>query len=207
MRIWCATGDDHNDKDKAAKLYMINTSRKQDVTEIHQMRDQIILSNAMCFNEPNTKFYIGCSVQKWVDQWQCDINNRDAQQILSNRKRIITLQDPEVPDGMTCDIQGNLYLAIFGGGKIQVYNSEGQPLYHIPTPTLCPTCCVFMGPDLNELFITSKEVDLDTWEGVEKCRTEANNSEDMYSAMPDRNGWIYSVILSDVQGVLKPLLP
>ena len=60
------------------------------------------------------------------------------------------------PDGMTSDAEGMLWVAMWGGAKLTRWNpATGQLLETIPLPALNVSSCVFGGPDLNELYVTS----------------------------------------------------
>jgi sugar lactone lactonase YvrE len=60
------------------------------------------------------------------------------------------------PDGMTSDTQGRLWIAMWGGAAVTVWNpANGQLLENIPIPAKNVTACVFGGENGSDLFITS----------------------------------------------------
>jgi sugar lactone lactonase YvrE len=66
------------------------------------------------------------------------------------------------PDGMTSDRQGNLWVAMWGGGQVTQWNPEtGRLLEQIPIPAKNVSSCTFGGRDRNELYITSARIGLD----------------------------------------------
>ena len=66
------------------------------------------------------------------------------------------------PDGMTSDMQGNLWVAMWGGAQITRWDpNTGQLLEQIPAPAKNVSSCVFGGKDRNELYITSARKGLD----------------------------------------------
>jgi sugar lactone lactonase YvrE len=66
------------------------------------------------------------------------------------------------PDGMTSDMQGNLWIAMWGGAQVTKWDpNTGQMLEQIPVPAKNVSSCVFGGENMNELFITSARVGLD----------------------------------------------
>ena len=71
------------------------------------------MPNAMVFTPGH--FYLGCSEQGKVWQWECDLEQADPSKILSNHRLFVEIAKPAVPDGMTADAEGNLYLAVFNG--------------------------------------------------------------------------------------------
>lgn len=64
------------------------------------------------------------------------------------------------PDGLTIDSDGNLWVAVWDGGRVVQLSAEGEELAQILLPVSRPTSIAFGGPDLRTLFITSASVDL-----------------------------------------------
>ena len=59
------------------------------------------------------------------------------------------------PDGLTVDADGCLWVALWNGGQVRRYAPTGQLLGSIRLPVSNVTSCVFGGPDLNRLYITT----------------------------------------------------
>ena len=59
------------------------------------------------------------------------------------------------PDGMTCDAEGGLWVAHWDGGRVSRFGSDGRLDETIPIPASRVTSCVFAGPDLDQLYITT----------------------------------------------------
>ncbi len=60
-----------------------------------------------------------------------------------------------MPDGLTVDAEGGVWLALFGGGAIRRYRPDGTLDAHIPLPVTHPTSLAFGGPGLDDLYVTS----------------------------------------------------
>jgi gluconolactonase len=67
------------------------------------------------------------------------------------------LQDSPGPDGMCFDEQGNLYVAHYSAGRVDVFDPRGKEIFRIPTPGKQTTNCAFGGPDRTWLYITEVE--------------------------------------------------
>ncbi len=81
---------------------------------------------------------------------------------LSNRRVFMTFQPNQgFPDGMCFDIDGNLWLAMWGVGKVLKVNRQGKILceYNIPAPNVTSVC--FGGINLDRLFISSATIGLE----------------------------------------------
>ena len=64
-------------------------------------------------------------------------------------------KDDGFPDGMTTDVNNNLWVCHYNGGKISVYNKRGEKKHQIFLPAKNITNCTFGGPKNNELFIST----------------------------------------------------
>jgi len=62
-----------------------------------------------------------------------------------------------MPDGMTTDSEGGVWVAVWGGGVIQRYDSAGRLTGVVRVPAANVTSCAFGGPDLDILYITTAE--------------------------------------------------
>jgi sugar lactone lactonase YvrE len=60
-----------------------------------------------------------------------------------------------VPDGMTLDAAGFLWVAVFGAGEVRRYSPAGALDAVVEMPVACPTSVAFGGDDLGDLYITS----------------------------------------------------
>jgi len=60
------------------------------------------------------------------------------------------------PDGMTMDVEGMLWVAIWGGFAIHRYNpADGKLMDKVTLPVPQVSCCAFGGAGMDELFITT----------------------------------------------------
>jgi gluconolactonase len=105
--------------------------------------------NGLCFSPDGKILYIAESVNKNILRINSGIGTLDTLITLPGGK-----QDP---DGIDCDVKGNLYIAYFGGGKIYVVSPDGELLDSLRTPGRRPSNLEFGGPDMKTLFITEGE--------------------------------------------------
>ena len=75
--------------------------------------------------------------------------------IADGRILVTVAEDVGAPDGMTVDADGDLWVAIYGGGRVQRYSSAGVLLEELFVPAEQSTCCAFAGPGLNRLYVTT----------------------------------------------------
>jgi len=71
--------------------------------------------------------------------------------------RVIVSVPPEFgwPDGMTSDTKGRLWVALWGGAALSVWEPDGRLVERINIPARNVSSCVFGGPERNQLYVTS----------------------------------------------------
>jgi sugar lactone lactonase YvrE len=60
-----------------------------------------------------------------------------------------------VPDGLTVDADGDIWVAVWGGGAVLRHDPDGRVRQTVEVPATQVTSCVFGGPDLDRLYITT----------------------------------------------------
>jgi sugar lactone lactonase YvrE len=60
-----------------------------------------------------------------------------------------------VPDGLTVDADGGVWVAVWGGYALLHHDAEGRVIETVELPAAQVTSCVFGGPDLDRLYITT----------------------------------------------------
>jgi len=87
--------------------------------------------------------------------------NVRADGTLANRGVLADLREGQdnwwAPDGMCLDVEGNLYVAVYGAYRVRRVTPEGEIDLDIPVGHEKPANCCFGGPDNDELFITCRE--------------------------------------------------
>ena len=81
---------------------------------------------------------------------------------LGGRRTFVHVDDGSgVPDGLTVDEEGCVWVALFDGGVVRRYGPDGRQLSEVKLPAARPTSCAFGGPDRATLFVTTSRVGLD----------------------------------------------
>ena len=68
--------------------------------------------------------------------------------------------EPEagIPDGLTIDAEGGVWLALFGGGAVRRYGPDGTLDLVLELPARKVTACCFGGTDGRELYVTTASI-------------------------------------------------
>lgn len=130
-----------------ADLYSLSPNGK-----VKSLLKGIGLSNGLCWNSSGTTLFYIDTLTRQIAKFDYD----PTLGIIGDRKVFYEFSPGSgSPDGMTIDLEGNLWVALWGGSRIVRINSIGQLTDEIPLPVSQPTSVAFGGKDLNQLYITS----------------------------------------------------
>lgn len=131
----------------AGSLYRLDV----DGLAVEVLRD-VTVSNGLAWTADGTTMYYIDSALRRVDAFDADPESG----ALRNRRTIIPISDAlGIPDGMTIDDDGALWVALWGGSAVQRYAPNGRldTIVHLPCTNV--TSCAFGGSDLGDLYITT----------------------------------------------------
>ncbi len=112
----------------------------------------VTTSNGTAWSPDGSRLYFIDSATQGVDVFDYDLRSGS----LGNGTRLVTIdRESGIPDGMTVDAEGNLWVACFGGGRVQCYSPSGDRIGEIGFPVSQVTSCAFGGPGYSELYVTS----------------------------------------------------
>lgn len=151
-RFWVGTMDENGATGKGS-LYCVHADLR-----IKKVLSNISVSNGMAWSPDNKTMYYIDSPQKSVFSFDYDLESGD---IKNRRVAIDTREIQGLPDGMTIDADGMLWVAMWGGEQIVRWNPQtGKLLSTVPIPTDNVTSCTFGGKNMDELFITTARTGL-----------------------------------------------
>ncbi|RKM61903.1 SMP-30/gluconolactonase/LRE family protein [Butyrivibrio sp. CB08] len=115
------------------------------------MQPDTKIANGMAWSADQKKFYFSDSLEHAVFVYDYDVETGN----ISDRKVLFTVENG-VPDGMCIDSEDNLYLAVWGGSRVEKRSGQtGELLAVIETMAEHTTSCCFGGEQMKTLFITS----------------------------------------------------
>jgi sugar lactone lactonase YvrE len=117
------------------------------------------ISNGLAWSPDNRYFYFIDTPTEKVLQFDYQLDTGE----ISNSKEIISFKSEEgMPDGMTIDEEGMLWIAHWGGGRVSRWDpASGKKLTEVVLPVKNVTSCTFGGKDLRDLYITTARQGLD----------------------------------------------
>jgi sugar lactone lactonase YvrE len=142
------------------------------------------ICNGPAFSPDNRKLYFSDSI---LGRILCYDLSREG--LLSGRRTFFSfLADEGLPDGLTVDSSGNVWCALYGGGKVVCIDPEGVLRHSIPVPASYVTSLCLGGPGLRTLFVTTG------W-----------NTHEEAQHMSDLGGTVFMRRV-DIPGIPEPLM-
>jgi sugar lactone lactonase YvrE len=117
----------------------------------------VVIPNSICFSPDGGTMYFCDSPARVIQQ-----ADYDAEQAQVTRIRPFVQFSPHqgLPDGSVVDSSGCVWNAEWGAGIVRQYTPDGQLASEVVVPAKNPTCPVFGGMGLAELFVTSSRHDM-----------------------------------------------
>lgn len=125
--------------------------------------DNLLISNGIGFSHNGEKMYFIDTPTKKVAQYKYDLSTGD----ISFEKYIIEIDGEGWPDGMCVDLEGNIWVAEWEGGRVRKWDvNTGKVLDEVTLPCSRVTSCCLGGENLDELFITTAKSEKDILGGA-----------------------------------------
>jgi sugar lactone lactonase YvrE len=151
-RFWAGTMA-YDEAPGAACLYRLDLDGS-----CTQMLTGLTISNGIGWSPDGATMYLADSGTGDIDAFDFDPATGD----LSHRRTVVQITAPNaVPDGLTVDRHGNIWVALWNGGALERYHPDGSLLDTIPLPVDRPTSCAFGDTGGGTLFVTTAREGLD----------------------------------------------
>lgn len=119
---------------------------------VRQLLGGLTLPNGLGWSPDGSEFYLVDSEQHWLHAWSYDV----AGGTLGPERELRTFAAAgEVPDGLCVDEEGSIWVALWGGGRVERYSVDGELLRVVELPVRQPSSCCFGGPTREDLYVTS----------------------------------------------------
>jgi len=120
--------------------------------------DDITLSNGMGWSPDAQYFYYVDSIPGVLKRFDYDLYTGH----ISNPKDLITFDSSSgIPDGMSMSSDGKIVIALWDGGRIEIYEPSGEKVSEITLGVSRPTSCTFAGPNRDILIVSTASQGID----------------------------------------------
>lgn len=144
-RLWFGSMDD-GERTMTGVLYRM----ARDGRPI-RMDDGYCITNGPCLDSEARTLYHTCTLTRTV--YVFDVSPDGA---ITNKRIFLTVDPAEGhPDGSIVDAEGCIWIALWGGWRLQRYSPKAEPLEYIELPCANVTKAAFGGSDLRTLYITT----------------------------------------------------
>jgi sugar lactone lactonase YvrE len=125
---------------------------------VTKLLDGVTISNGLAWSADGTTMYYIDSPTQGVDAFHYDLETGR----LANRRRVVDIPAAAgLPDGMTIDADGCLWVALYGGSAVHRYAPDGHLDATVCFPVTNITCPVFGARGFDQLYVTSARDGLD----------------------------------------------
>jgi sugar lactone lactonase YvrE len=112
----------------------------------------VTISNGLGWSPDHRTMYYIDSTTYGIDAFDFGLDTGDV----SNRRRLIEIPSEwGLPDGMTVDQEGLLWVAFWGGSAVRRVTPDGRIASLVELPVTQVTSCAFGGEGLADLYVTS----------------------------------------------------
>jgi sugar lactone lactonase YvrE len=147
-RFWAGTMNDVAWDEPSGSLYRLDPG-----LELSRVQGAVVCANGLGWSPDNRTFYFCESFRYAIFAHDFD---PDAG-VLTARRVFATVDQSSggFPDGLTVDAEGGVWSVQHGVGRVVRYAPDGEVTHEIEMPVPQPTSCIFGGPELDVLYVTT----------------------------------------------------
>lgn len=143
--LWLGTLAYDNESGLSA-LYKMDRHGKS----LTRIIEGVTCSNGIDWSDDGKTMYYVDTMTGNIDAFDYDGSD------ISNRRTMVSIPEADgYPDGICMDAQGGLWVAFWGSGEVRRFDEKFKVSEIITMPSKFVTSCVFAGPNLDQLIITS----------------------------------------------------
>jgi sugar lactone lactonase YvrE len=151
-RLWVGTVNDQDPKAADGELFRFDPDGS-----VRVMDSGFTVSNGIGWSPDNSVMYFVDTFRYQIYAYDFDAQSGG----IANRRTFADFSaGEELPDGLTVDSEGGVWVAFWGGWKVIRFDPSGAKDREIKMPVQNPTSCAFGGEHLDELYITSAHLGL-----------------------------------------------
>jgi sugar lactone lactonase YvrE len=143
-RFWAGT---KADRAGGAALYRLDRDGR-----VELMLEGLTISNGLGWSPDGGTMYLADTPPRVIHAFAFD----GERGTISDGRVLVTVAKGAGPDGLTVDAAGDLWVAIFGAGRVQRYSPDGVLREELHVPAEQTTSCAFVG---SRLYVTTATED------------------------------------------------
>jgi sugar lactone lactonase YvrE len=148
-RLWFGSMDDA-EQAPSGTLYRVNESGAAIAQD-----DDYVITNGPAMSPDGRTLYHNDTTRRVV--YAFDVADDGT---LSGKRIFAAISGDGHPDGMAVDAEGFLWVALFGGWRIERYSPAGELVDQVPLPCANVTKLAFGGDDLQTVYVST------AWKGL-----------------------------------------
>jgi sugar lactone lactonase YvrE len=118
---------------------------------VSRLLEDVTISNGVGWSPDGGTMYYVDTPTKRIDAFDYDIDSG----AMSRRRPFVEIEGKGRPDGLSVDVDGAVWIALWPGWSVRRYLADGTLDAVLPLPVAEVSSCVFGGSSLDELFITT----------------------------------------------------
>ncbi len=147
-RFWAGT---KADRAGGAALYRLDGDGHVEV-----VLQGLTISNGLDWSPDGATMYLADSGPRTIRAFTFD---PEFGTISDERALVEVPAEIGAPDGLTVDVDGDLWVAIWGGGRVHRYSPAGVLVQELLVPAVQTSSCAFAGPGMHRLYVTTATED------------------------------------------------
>lgn len=177
-RLWFGSSCDDDVHEAQGALYVYDGT-------VRMMQPDTKISNGMAWSLSHDRFFFSDSLYHAVFAYDYDVQSG----CISGRRVLFGVQNG-LPDGMCIDKSDDLWVAVWGGSRVECRSDKGELLAVVNVSALNVTSCAFGGDDMRTLYITTSGDGLGgEYDGcLFYCRVDAQGLAPDTAVIPRRAG-------------------
>jgi sugar lactone lactonase YvrE len=173
-RFWAGTMA-LDERPCAGALYRLDADGR-----VEAMVRAVTISNGIDWTLDDRRMYYIDSPTQSVDLFDVDAETG----AITNRRPFVWIPPADgVPDGLTVDSDGGVWVALWNGSAVHRYTPDGTLDRVVRLPVTHPTSCAFGGADLGDLYITTASIALDA-----RAREQQPDAGGLFRCRPGATG-------------------
>jgi D-xylonolactonase len=151
-RVWTGSQSRGAPEDPIGRLYVVSPGGA-----VAQLDDGFAVTNGIAMSPDGDSVYVSDMFHRRIRIYRLD---PDSGEVI-DRPPAITTQGPGYPDGLAVDGEGFIWVAYWGGSRVERIDAAGNVVATVSVPAELATRCCLGGRSGSQLFVATARFGLD----------------------------------------------